>query len=166
MGWLPLTAFLLSLLGLADSVYLTILELDSSIQPFCSSTGTVDCGAVLTSVESKLFGIIPVAYLGLAYFVVMLVVNSPWGWRSSQRRLSQTPLTVGRARLGLVIAGMIFVLWLVYAELIDIGHICVYCTGVHVITFLLFCLLVFDASFAGERAAPRASALTGRITGA
>jgi len=154
MGWLPPTALVLSLLGLADSVYVTILDLDSSIQPFCSSTGTVDCGAVLGSAESKLFGIIPVAYLGLVFFVLMLVMTSPWGWRSSRRRLFQTPLTVGWARLGLAVVGMIFVLWLLYAELFDIGHICLYCTGVHVITFLLFSLLVFDASFGAEHAVP------------
>jgi hypothetical protein len=38
--------------------------------------------------------------------------------------------------------------------LFDIGHICLYCTGVHLITFLLFSLLVFDASFGAEHAAP------------
>ena len=42
---------------------------------------------------------------------------------------------------------MAFVLYLVYAELIEIGKLCEYCTAVHIITFALFVLIVFDASF-------------------
>ena len=34
----------------------------------------------------------------------------------------------------------------VYADLIEVGEICPYCTSVHVITFLLFSLIVFQAS--------------------
>jgi uncharacterized membrane protein len=41
---------------------------------------------------------------------------------------------------------MCFVLYLIYAELIEVGEICPYCTSVHVITFLLFSLIVFQAS--------------------
>jgi uncharacterized membrane protein len=36
------------------------------------------------------------------------------------------------------------VLYLIYAELIEIGRICPHCTSVHIITFLLFCLIVFQ----------------------
>ena len=39
-----------------------------------------------------------------------------------------------------------FVLYLIYTELFTIGAICVDCTSVHIITFLLFCLLIFNAS--------------------
>jgi uncharacterized membrane protein len=47
-----------------------------------------------------------------------------------------------------VIVGMGFVMYLIYAEL-QIGHICEYCTGVHVVTFLLFCITVFSAAIWG-----------------
>ncbi len=36
---------------------------------------------------------------------------------------------------------MAFVLWLVYAELLIINHICLYCTGVHIVTFALMVVL-------------------------
>ena len=36
---------------------------------------------------------------------------------------------------------MCFVLWLVYAEVIIIGNICEYCTGVHLMTFALLIVL-------------------------
>jgi uncharacterized membrane protein len=42
--------------------------------------------------------------------------------------------------------GMGFVLYLICAELVEVGQICPYCTSVHVITFLLFSLIVFQAS--------------------
>jgi len=37
----------------------------------------------------------------------------------------------------LAIAGMVFVLWLVAAEVLIIGHICLWCTGVHVVMIAL-----------------------------
>jgi uncharacterized membrane protein len=44
------------------------------------------------------------------------------------------------------VVGIGFVLYLVYAELFIIGAICLYCTSVHTITFLLFGLTVFAAA--------------------
>jgi uncharacterized membrane protein len=44
------------------------------------------------------------------------------------------------------VVGIGFVLYLVYAELFTIGSICLYCTSVHVITFLLFALTAFAAA--------------------
>ena len=93
-----------------------------------------------TSSESIIFGIFPVAVLGLAFYVFMVAINSPWAWRS------ELP-AIRWARLGGVITGIAFVLYLVYAELIEIGKICEYCTAVHIITFALFVLIIFDASF-------------------
>ena len=54
-------------------------------------------------------------------------------------------LAIGRreialARMASLVVGIGFVLYLVYAELFDIGAICLYCTSVHIITFLLFVL--------------------------
>ena len=49
---------------------------------------------------------------------------------------------VHAARFILVIISMAFVLWLLYAELLIIDNICLYCTGVHIVTFALFVVLV------------------------
>ena len=43
------------------------------------------------------------------------------------------------------------VIYLVYAEFIIIGSICLYCTSVHVITFLLFVLTAFGAAIWGTK---------------
>jgi len=151
MGWLPLATFVLSLYGLGASIYLTIAHYDTSIRLACTDNGLVNCQAVTTSSESVVFGIFPVAVLGLAFFVFMVAVNSPWGWR-----LSRSQPVVRWSRLGSVIVGMGFVIYLIYAELIQINAICLWCTSVHAATFLIFVLVVFHTSFAGSSAAPSA----------
>ena len=47
---------------------------------------------------------------------------------------------------------MVFVLYLIYTELFTLNAICLFCTIVHVITFLLFALIVFSFA-AGVRSA-------------
>ncbi len=64
----PLATFALSLVGLGLSIYLTITHLHPAAL-FCSDKGLVNCNAVTTSTQSKVFGIFPVAELGLAYYV-------------------------------------------------------------------------------------------------
>jgi uncharacterized membrane protein len=141
-AWAQWTSLVLSLAGLGVSIYLTIAHYTSTSILACSSKGYVDCAKVTTSSQSMVFGVLPVAVLGLAFYVFMVAVNSPWGWRM------RIPL-VWWARLGSVVVGMGFVLYLLYAEIIQIGNICLWCTSVHAITFLLFVLLVFIATLSG-----------------
>ena len=56
----------------------------------------------------------------------MTALNSPWAWRAKARWIHV-------ARFVLAIVSMCFVLWLIYAEVIIIGNICLYCTGVHLV---------------------------------
>lgn len=119
----------ISLLGLGVSIYLTIEHYTGNTTLACSSTGTIDCAKVTTSPESKIIGI-PVAVLGLPFFVAMVLANIPPLWRSG--------LTwIRYGRLASVIVGMCFVLYLVYVELFRVDAICLWCTSVHVLTFLL-----------------------------
>jgi uncharacterized membrane protein len=138
-AWLRWTSLALSLAGLGVSIYLTIAHYTTTALLACSSKGYIDCAKVTTSSQSVVFGIFPVAVLGLAFYLFMVAVNSPWGWRL------RFPL-VWWTRIGSAVVGIGFVLYLVYAEIIQIGNICLWCTSVHVITFLLFALLVFAAS--------------------
>ena len=130
--WAVTTTFLLSLIGLGISIYMTITHFRPMLL-VCSSTGTIDCAAVTTSAQSYFLGI-PVAILGLGNFVVMSALNSPWGWRARS-------YWIHVSRFVLAIAGMVFVLWLLSAELLIIDHICLWCTGVHVVTFALLIVL-------------------------
>ncbi len=137
--WFQITTLVLSLAGLGVSIYLTVQHYTAATSFLgCPATSTFNCQKVTTSPESIIFGI-PVAVFGLAFYVFMVAVNTPWAWRS---RLP----AIYWARLGSIVLGIVFVLYLIYTELFTIGAICVDCTSVHIITFLLFCLLIFNAS--------------------
>jgi uncharacterized membrane protein len=146
-GGLAFTTLVVSLLGLADASYLTYQHFSESTSfAGCSESGAVNCVAVTTSPESHIFGI-PVAVLGLAFFVFMVAINSRWGWKAPWA-------AVHWARLASVVVGIVFVLYLIWAELFRINAICLYCTGVHILTFILFALIVGRAAFSGVKAIP------------
>jgi len=136
--WYQLVTWVLSLAGLGVSIYLTIAHFTESKLAGCSESGLVNCTKVTTSPQSYVFGI-PVAVLGLVFFVAAVALMSPWGWRSARRE-------VALIRIASLVVGMGFVLYLLYAELFTIGSICLYCTSVHAITFLLFVLTTFAAA--------------------
>jgi uncharacterized membrane protein len=143
-GWL---AFVLSLGGLADSTYLTIDHFTGK-PPICSATGIVDCVKVTTSAQSRFIGI-PVAVLGLAFFVAMVVLNWPALWQSASKLLA-------RLRLVAAAGGIVFVIYLLSAELFVIKAICLWCTGVHVVTFALFVLIASTWPALEAKSAPQA----------
>ncbi len=132
--WVVVTTFLLSLIGLGLAIDLTIAHYEGAQILACNGSGVVNCTKVTTSAQSHILGI-PVALLGLANFVVLSALNSPWGWRARAYWLHV-------ARFVIVIGSMCFVLWLLSAELLIIGNICLYCTGVHIVTFALFVVMM------------------------
>lgn len=131
--WAVWTTFTLSLIGLGISTYLTIAHFVGVQALACSDKGIVDCAAVTTSAQSYFLGI-PVAILGLAQYFAMSVLNSPFGWRRPERFVA-----IGRFVLAAI--GMVMVLWLIAAELLILNKICLWCSGVHLITFALFIVL-------------------------
>jgi len=131
--WLPVAAFVLSLVGVGISLYLTIDHFRGT-PPSCPAKGYVDCLKVTTSKYSYLFHV-PVSLLGLLFYTGMVVINWPPLWRSRVR-------AIGWARLAMVVSGVGFVLYLLAAELFSIKAICLWCTGVHIDTFILFVLVV------------------------
>ncbi len=154
VGFVPLATFVLSLYALGASVYLTIAHYDTHVTLACSDKGLVNCAEVTTSSQSMVFGVLPVAVLGLAFYVFMTVLNSPWVWRLEQTGSEQVSKMLRYTRIGAVVTGMGFVLYLVYAELIQIRAICLWCTSVHVATFLIFALIVFYTSFPSGKQLP------------
>jgi uncharacterized membrane protein len=140
--WLKIATFLLAIAGLGVSIYLTYTHYSESALLGCAESGTVNCTKVTTSSQSMIFGVIPVAVTGLVYYVFMMAIMSPWAWKSSWEWMP-------RLRLATVISGVGMVLYLVYAEIFQIDAICLYCTSVHVITFLIFALVVVSAAIWG-----------------
>ncbi len=136
--WLQIATFVLALAGLGVSIYLTIAHFTESALAGCSESGLVNCTKVTTSPQSYVFGI-PVAVLGLAFYVFAVAIMSPWAWRAARREIHLL-------RVASLVVAICFVLYLIYAELFIIGSICLYCTSVHAITFVLFVLTAAAAA--------------------
>ncbi len=130
LRWQPLTCLLLSLAGLAGSIYLTIVHFNH-IALTCPENAS--CNRVLTSNTSHFLGI-PVSVLGLAYFTPMALLCLPSAWRSVDRRIHL-------ARLVLSILGVGMIIYLLVEELFVLKAFCFWCSVVHLIGFLLFVII-------------------------
>ncbi len=117
-------ALVLAAIGLADAAYLTI-DHYTNIPVACPSVGIINCGDVLNSSYSSLFGV-PFAVLGLVFFAIEIAVIL----------LGNKDLLVLYNGVGIAV-----VAYLVYTEYL-IGHICLFCTLVHVLVVTLFALSV------------------------
>ena len=134
LRWQPIATLLLGVAGLGVSVYLTITHFDTHVALACPKTSTFNCETVTTSAQSHIAGI-PVAVLGLAFFIPMIALCLPAAWRSDDRRIHL-------ARLLLSITGVGMIIYLIIAELFLIKAICLWCSSVHLITFILFVIIV------------------------
>ena len=141
--WRPWAAFALSIIGFGISMYLTIDHFQG-VAPICSSQGFVNCKLVTESTYSYIVKI-PVSLLGLLFFTAMVGINFPPLWRARAQ-------WVAVARLAMAVSGICFVLYLLAAELFSIKAICLWCTGVHLTTFLLFVLVVVSFPLMSPRA--------------
>jgi len=132
--WRSYATTFISLAGLGVATYLTLAHYTTGITLSCPDTGAINCEAVTTSKESVIFGV-PVAVLGLCFFLPMLLISLPWAWKTSRTIVAQ-------ARLAMSVVGIGMVFYLVYAELFEIQKICLWCTSVHVLTLAMFVLVV------------------------
>lgn len=148
-GWVAPASLVLVAAGLAVSVYLTITHFTTHVSLACSSSGVIDCEKVTTSPQSYVAGI-PVATLGVAWFVVAAALCLPAAWRSPAA-------AVRYARIGWAVAGVLMVVRLVYAELFQIDAICLWCTAVHAITIVLFGVVLVAEALAVEGASAGAA---------
>jgi uncharacterized membrane protein len=140
-AWLAPSTLALTVVGLGVSVYLTVEHFTNNATLACSIGGVVDCAKVTTSAWSTFMGV-PVALLGLVFFLVLLPLVWPSTWRSRAGWLDA-------ARLGWLTVGLGMVLYLVWAELYRIHAICLWCTAVHVLTFVLWMVVLFGQILSG-----------------
>jgi uncharacterized membrane protein len=100
----------------------------------CLTAGPIDCGAVTSSSFSVVPGTgIPITILGLVWFGASAAAFGAVLRGDGPRWL---PL----AHFALAAAGLLVVLYLVYAEIVVINRICEWCTLVHLLvaaTFLI-----------------------------
>ena len=136
LRWQPIASLVLCIYGLGASMYLTFTHFEPKALA-CASNATFNCEKVTQSPQSVIVGI-PVAFLGLAFFVPMLVACLPVAWRTADRR-------VHLVRLVMAVTGVGMIIYLIIAELFLIKAICLWCSSVHIATLLLF-IIVATAS--------------------
>ena len=129
--WAAAVTLPLALVGLALSTYLTYVHYSDPRALSCPDTGAINCVKVTTSPESMLFGFLPVALAGALYFLVVTALVLPSAWRARSAAVAQL-------RIAAAVVGIGMVCYLVYVEAVKVHALCLYCTGVHVVTFLLF----------------------------
>ena len=140
--WRPLVLGAICLAGIGISIYLLIVHYEPQAL-ICKTGGIVNCSKVLTSPSSVIFGV-PVPYFGLAYFVAMGLANLPAAWRAEAAWLAW-------GRVGAAVAGIGMVVYLVYQEALVLHAICLWCTGIHVLTFIMFLIIAtgwYDTGYA------------------
>ena len=133
--WPALAGTIASALGIGVAGYLTFEHYTSSSSLACSDNGVINCLKVTTSGYSAVAGV-PVAVLGLVFFVIMLVLQLPPMWRRPEPALRY-------GRLAWAVVGLGTIVYLLYAELFAIDALCLWCTAVHVLTFIVFCTTVY-----------------------
>src|ERR1700694_3981855 len=130
-AWLYLIAALLSLVGLADSIYLTVEHLTGQTLR-CTYSG---CFEVLGSQYSHI-GNVPLAALGaIAYFTVFdLSILAAFGYRFVRPLLT-----------ALVALMFLMTLWLLYLQAFVIHHFCQYCLLSAAVTITLTAIILISS---------------------
>jgi uncharacterized membrane protein len=131
--------------GLADSVYLTAVHYSGGALA-CASSGVVNCDLVTRSSYGYVPSTsLPVAVLGLAWFFVALCLGAAL-------LFSARSVVLWAALLVWSAAGIAPVLYLVWAELVPLHHLCEYCTVAHVLVLATLVLaLARTLGLAAER---------------
>jgi uncharacterized membrane protein len=121
-------AALVSLVGLADAIYLTVEHL-SGRSVRCTLSG---CSEVLSSPYASVRGL-PLAAIGaFAYFTVFsLATLAAFGYRAA-----------GKLLTFIVAAMFLTTLWLLYLQAFVIGHFCQYCLLSALVTTTLTVLVI------------------------
>lgn len=129
--WARLLSLPAAAAGAGLSAYLTYVHYTETASLSCPATSTINCLKVTTSDQATLFGVVPVALTGVVFFLLMAALVSPWAWRSTAR-------SVDVLRTTGAVGGVLMVCYLVYVEALVVRAVCLWCTAVHIATFVLF----------------------------
>jgi uncharacterized membrane protein len=141
VAWPLITMIAAAVVGLGISIYLTITHYQH-VAPVCTTTSVINCADVLASKFSTLPGTgkngIPITIPGMIWFIVSGGLALYALLRA--RRGEPEPARLRLYHLLWATVGLLFVLYLVYDEIVQLHAICEWCTGVHILTLLTFIL--------------------------
>lgn len=141
----PLGQWVLLVLAIAGaSIALSLTSVhDASAPLLCSAQGIVNCERVTSSSHSVIPGTtIPITLPGTAWFVVSAAL-SICVLRRNQR-------WIRGAELVWTTLGMLVVLYLVYAEIVVLHSVRVWCNTVHVLIFVSLIVALVEFFLSGQ----------------
>ena len=127
----------LSLLGSGIAIYLTAVHYQN-VPLICSTSGFIDCARVLSSSYSVVPGTtIPITIPGLFWCAVSAALAIT-GWRLGAYRRS-----VRLAEFAWTSLGLLTVFYLIYVEIVRLHTICLWCTILHALIFVMFLITIW-----------------------
>ncbi len=125
---------ILSLVGLADALFLTYEHYNPLAIPPCPVNAVVDCGKVIRSVYALIYGV-PLGLLGTIYylfFLIFLLLN-----------LSKKYSSIAKVLMILAsVAAFLFSIYLVFIQIFVIRAICFYCMISAVTSTSIFLIVI------------------------
>lgn len=134
----------MAVIGCIIAVYLTAVHA-AAVPLICSTTGLVDCATVLKSAYAEIPGThLPITLPGLLWFGVsggLAIASATWLWKNAAE-----PQWLRQALAAWGGSGLLTVLYLVYVEIVQLHHLCLWCTVVHFLIFATFLLALHRLS--------------------
>jgi uncharacterized membrane protein len=150
------TLIVMAVVGLGISIYLTIVHYDTKVTLFCTTGGLVNCQSVTSSAYSVVPGTsIPITIPGMLWFLALGALAGVGLWAATHDQAE--PPRLRAISLLWSLAGLAFVLYLVYCEIVLVQRICEWCTVVHLLTLGAFLITLTRWQRRNEPALPPAS---------
>ena len=130
--WLYRASVVITLIGLAVSIYMTIFKLTDN-ETMC--IGNLGCNIVNNSPYAVIYGI-PVAVFGVGGYLAILAVLA---FEKKNKFLKQNATMI---TFGLTLIGFVFTLYLIYLEIFIIKALCPFCLTSQIAMTILFILSV------------------------
>ena len=131
----PYLLVIAGVIGMIAAFILTMEKMallkDPSFQPSCNINPVLSCGSIIRTPQASAFGF-PNPFIGLAGYAVVITVGMGLLAGAKFKRWFWLGLQAG------TVLGLVFVHWLAYESLYDIGALCIYCMIVWVVTIALF----------------------------
>lgn len=143
-------AALLSLIGIADTAYLSYTRATHGDLSCSILSG---CNIVAASPESVLFGIVPLAYLGLAFYIAIFVLALIFLFSQTKAVLWLLVTATG--------LGFLSSIYFLYVQAYVIGAFCIYCLISAATATLLFALVILLVWRSFKRASEKVDQLDG-----
>lgn len=136
----PVAMVIMAIAGIAIAAYLTTVHY-AKIPLVCTTGGVVNCSAVTSSSYSVVPGTqLPITVPGMLWFIAsgglaLVALVAAWRGQPEPSRLRAIHALLGAA-------GLLFVVYLLFAEIVQLHKLCEWCTVIHILTLATFLIAV------------------------